>query len=437
MLGYESYPYQSCESSHTPQAYYFNRRWKRQRETPGMLRVEDIFSRDRLYRTFQRMQRESGRAPGLDGITWHDISPSEAGLICKYLSKSIIMGIYRPCKVRRILIPKPGKKDSRELNIRSIFDRVVARCLHDALSPLWETVFLRESFGFRPGLGIWDLLADLEYTTTATNTWILVIDDIRRAFDNIDIADTIYAHQNLFNSLNFQTNQLYNFNYPQNENEINRVVEITQTILQGDSPQRTIGIDQGSPYSPTALNVLLHIFHDLPFNEFQKQENKLYLPWYRYADNLVYLCQDMSEGAQMLKRAEDCLKGTKMELKGENGIVDLARGGRAELFGLNLTKHGDRLRIALADKAWGDLVEHLEEAHKDPNPEKAAKSGVTGWIQHYGPTFEKSAPPVDCILGLAARYGFRGIISPEAIRCLGSAAWYRWQDKKRSSHGIS
>jgi hypothetical protein len=60
-----------------------------------------------------------------------------------------------------------------------------------------------------------------------------------------------------------------------------------EVVLRGSDINRTVGIDQGNPYSSTALNVRLHHAIDL----MQDQHPPRY---YRYADNVVYLCRDVS-----------------------------------------------------------------------------------------------------------------------------------------------
>ena len=63
-----------------------------------------------------------------------------------------------------------------------------------------------------------------------------------------------------------------------------RTLDLVETVLRGHDANRQRGVDQGAPYSPLRLNVLLHSRHDVPLNELPGS-----LPWFRYADNLAYL----------------------------------------------------------------------------------------------------------------------------------------------------
>jgi RNA-directed DNA polymerase len=57
----------------------------------------------------------------------------------------------KPAPVRRIWIPKPGKKEKRPLGIPTIFDRAHQALIKLVLEPEWEARFEPNSYGFRPG----------------------------------------------------------------------------------------------------------------------------------------------------------------------------------------------------------------------------------------------------------------------------------------------
>jgi hypothetical protein len=435
MIGYQTYPFKYPQQSDSAEDYYIAR--KRKREKPCTLRLHDIFARDRLYRTFQHMKREAGQSPGLDGITYADISPREAGLICRELSKAILEGTYRPTTPRRVDIPKAGKNEFRTLNIRSIFDRVVGRRLYDVLSPYGEAIFLPQSYGFRPGVGAWDLLADLEHSVTTGNKWVIAVDDIRGAFDNLQIDDLINAHEqllfNLFESaihLSSKTSHSNLSTEALTDTEQDQLISFVKVIFQGDNPQRTIGIDQGCPYSPFALNLLLHFNFDLKINQFLLTEYNNNIPsWYRYADNIAFVCRDVFEGQEMLERAANLIRDIKLDLKGVDGVRNLANGDNVELLGFTLRMRDNQLLFDNADKAWANLAEHLENAHNMPNPLLYALHSVKHWIQAYGPAFESGEPIIRRILDLLLRYGFREGYSLAMLDQQGHNAWIRWQNR--------
>ena len=92
-------------------------------------------------------------------------------------------------------IDKPGTDEKRVLKIGVLLDRVVGKALHEALQPIWETIYLPQSFGFRPGRSAWQMLAAIIATREAEDRWVLAVDDVRKAFDNVPIAQTLGTHQ--------------------------------------------------------------------------------------------------------------------------------------------------------------------------------------------------------------------------------------------------
>src|SRR5690606_41037669 len=57
--------------------------------------------------------------------------------------------LYKASPVRRILIPKPGKKEKRPLGIPTLEDRTVQALYHLAVDPIVESQSDPNSFGFR------------------------------------------------------------------------------------------------------------------------------------------------------------------------------------------------------------------------------------------------------------------------------------------------
>ena len=110
---------------------------------------------------YEELRQYGGPAPGVDGLTYAKLGRSEAASILRAVAAAVRHGSYRPQPARLVRIPKPSG-GQRTLATRSLCDRVVAAALHRVLTPLWESVFLDGSWGFRPHRNTWGLLATLK-----------------------------------------------------------------------------------------------------------------------------------------------------------------------------------------------------------------------------------------------------------------------------------
>ena len=225
---------------------------------------------------------------------------SDFGEIAQKLSQAIHEKRWRPQKTRQQPIPKPGTDEKRILKIGVTIDRVVGKALHEALQPFWEKVYLRNSFGFRPRRSAWQMLAELEATMDKDDSHVLVIDDVRKAFDNVPIAKAMQAHQTAMRNKSKGKQPIL----------ADDVMELIEVVLQGHD-DHDVGIDQGGCYSPDALNTFLHTVHDVPFDEMDNAPL-----WFRYADNLVYVVRSVTEGRRVLTRIRRQLQQSRPVLEG-------------------------------------------------------------------------------------------------------------------------
>lgn len=376
---------------------------------PALPKVEDIADHEFLIDTYYDLKAKAGQAPGPDRVRYDDLGPREVGSVMRDLSKVIKVGEFAPSQGLRRSIPK-ASGGSRTLTIRSIATRVVAGALHKKAQRFWESIFDVRSFGFRQGLGTWDMLFAMEREISQSGRYVVAVDDVRQAFDNVPIDAVMECHR-----LHTQDEEL---------------LRLIETVLRGfEDRDRVRGIDQGSAYSPTALNVLLHHKLDTLFSNDASNP-----PWFRYADNLVYLCHSVSEGHEAIAKAQELLQPIEMSLKGTDGDpTDLRQAGNSvDLLGFHIHWENDQVNHDLSAEAWGDLEIICRESFKTPNPSDSAISAVRGWISYGGPAFEKSEeePLVRRILEVAADLGFREVPEPKVRQALQSA-----RDRCRAHRG--
>ena len=147
--------------------------------------------------------------------------------------------------IKRIWIPKPGKKEKRPLGIPTIQDRAKQALAKLALEPQWEAVFEPNSYGFRPGRSPHDAIEAI-FLALRHNKPKWVFDaDIKKCFYRID-------HSYLLAKLE---------TFPQMEEQICAwlkagIFDEYATIPRVDFP--FTGTFQGGIISPLLSNIALH-----------------------------------------------------------------------------------------------------------------------------------------------------------------------------------
>jgi retron-type reverse transcriptase len=390
------------------------RRNKLREEDGGQITLRQIADPEHLVDGFRMLVREGGHAAGIDGISPQDISMSDIGGIAQNLSTALLEKRWRPQKTRPQPIPKPGTDEKRILKIGVALDRGVGKSLHVSLQPAWEKLYLRNSFGFRPGRSVWQMAAEVIATMEKYDRWVLVTADVRKAFDNVRIKEAIQAHQTAMQNKSTGKQPIL----------AHDTLELIETVLRGHDEAHEVGIDQGGCYSPDALNMFLHVVHDIPLDAMNDA-----LLWFRYADNLVYAVQSVSEGYRVLAGVQSLLRKAGLSLKGDEKIVDLntAQDNLAYVLGFSLWREDGRLRIGPGKDYLTRLGEHLVTAWETSDPNMTAKTVLRGWIDAKGPAFNDGVAVIADVLHLSARLGFGELPGPDVLWGWWEESWERWQ----------
>ena len=191
---------------------------------------------------------------------------------------------------------------------------------------------------------------------------------------------------------------------------------------------RNIGIDQGNNYSPTALNLLLHYVHDIPLNAVLSHPF-----WFRYADNLLYLAENVSEGEQIAHQVESLLNTAGLKLKGKDGgVIDLSQNN-LRLLGFDLRLIDDEIHFSIPESAWEELGSRLLKAHESFNPPETAVYVVSGWVNAFAPALCDEKSFCNRVKKLMAQYGF--VMSSEMPSRV-SKIRKRWCDLHQSANPL-
>src|SRR5216683_3251922 len=121
------------------------------------------------------------KTAGIDGIK--SVKPKQRLLMAETIHpKNEHCQKAKP--VRRVWIPKPGKKDERRpLGIPVMVERAQQTRPKLALEPAWEAVFEEDSYGFRPGRSCHDAIGAIFNGIRYKPKFVLDA-DIKGCFDN-------------------------------------------------------------------------------------------------------------------------------------------------------------------------------------------------------------------------------------------------------------
>lgn len=252
---------------------------------------------------------DNGGAAGVDKISCQSLKGKEWAFVTK-LSEKLRHKTYRPRPVKRRYIPKADGKE-RPLGIPTVEDRVVQRALCLLMEPIYESIFLDCSFGFRPGRQAIDCAAQVADKVFRHRH---VIDaDIETFFDSV-------KHRKLLGMLKEQIVDP-------------RVLDLIHSILkvgvieegQGwqESPE---GTPQGGPLSPLLANIYLHYALDKRFEALGTKTAHLM----RYADDFVIAARTQAEMKAILRCLKTWLNEAGLKLKAEKTrLVDMRNLARS------------------------------------------------------------------------------------------------------------
>lgn len=235
---------------------------------------DQFFTPAAMRRAWLAMKRAGGGA-GVDGMTLDHFERNLADEL-EGLRGELVGGIYRPRPVRRVLVPKQDG-GLRPLAMWALRDRIAQRAIYEILAPSFESIFLPASFGFRPGLGVQDAVAQVTTYREQHLRWV-VDGDIENCFDSMD-------SRRLLRMVGRRVQDRLLLRYVRGWLE----ADILNSV---DGVPRKAGASQGSALSPLLANIYLH--------EFDRQMVGKHLALVRYADDFVICCRRKADAENAL-----------------------------------------------------------------------------------------------------------------------------------------
>ena len=150
--------------------------------TPNTSLTTQLCQRETLHAAWRKVRANKG-GPGTDGIT---IQQFEAQLNkhLRQLSRELNEERYYPLPVQKFTMKKTNG-NTREISVLTLKDRIVQRAVCDLITPIYEPKFLDCSFGYRPGRGVPQAVAQVTAIRAEGYEWI-VDADIENFFDTMD-----------------------------------------------------------------------------------------------------------------------------------------------------------------------------------------------------------------------------------------------------------
>jgi RNA-directed DNA polymerase len=229
-------------------------------------------TKERVWKNLCEIPAHS--APGVDGQTVAE-AKENFGVWIEDMLQSMHRQGYRAPDIRRVYIPKPGKREQRPLGVPCVADRALQKSAAQVLSAIYEQDFLPCSFGGRPGRGAHHALATLyERIAGSKVEWVLEA-DLKNFFGSL-------SHDWMLRFVEHRVGD------PRLISLIRRWLK-ANVLEDEESRPNEQGTPQGGSISVLLSNLYLHYVLDLWFERVVKPRLRGEAYLVRYIDDFV-LC---------------------------------------------------------------------------------------------------------------------------------------------------
>ena len=334
----------------------------RDKEQASTALWEKILERENLVAAIKRVERNGG-APGIDGMPVEELRPylKENWL---EIREQLDQQTYRPNPVRLKEIEKPDG-GVRRLGIPTVMDRFLQQAITQVLTPLFEPIFSKHSYGFRPGRSAHQAIRQAQAYVQAGYEWSVDL-DLEKYFDRVN-HDILMARV-------------------ARVVKDKRVLKLIRAYLESGMMVNGVvtgkgeGVPQGSPLSPLLSNIMLD---DLD-KELEKRGHK----FVRYADDCNIYVKTLRAGERVMESVKKFLeKKLKLKVNAKKSKVD--RATRVKFLGFSFYKYKGEVRIRVAKRSLERFREKLRRLTKRTRSGKLEdilqeiNRYLIGWMGYY------------------------------------------------------
>ena len=276
--------------------------------------MEILCSESTLYNAWS-VVKAKGAAGGIDGVTIQEFEKEKRKQI-PMLVEELKSGTWKPYPYLEIEIPKskdPAEK--RKLGMIAIRDKIVQQAIRAIIEPRYDRIFVGNSYGYRPGKGatkaIKRVLAECK---NKKYKYVLRL-DIDNFFDTID---HFLLRRRLAGT--------------GTEEEIIRLIMLCMQMGKVKQKSREwidteFGTPQGAILSPLLSNLYLHSFDQFAISR--------HLPYIRYADDFLFLCENKEQAQELAEKTELYLN-EKLKLSLNKPISIISLSDKFEFLGITI-----------------------------------------------------------------------------------------------------
>jgi len=323
-------------------------------------------------------QNKGKRTAGIDGIRWLSASAKMKALL------SLTDKKYKANPLKRIFIPKPGKKEKRPLSIPTMYDRAMQALYAMALIPVAETTADSTSFGFRRHRSTHDACEyAFKVLSSRYKAEYILESDIKGCFNNI-------SHEWLNEFIPMDKSVLKQF--------LKCGFIFNRHLFPTDK-----GTPQGGIISPILANMTLDGIEEMIGKEFwispagainKSQYNPYKVNLVRYADDLIITANSKDILIKIKSMLEEFLKVRGLELSEEKTKISHINDG-FDFLGWNFRKYNGKLLVKPSKKsitAVYDKVSNLIEKGKAWNQDNLIRKinvVLRGWGNYHSHAVSK------------------------------------------------